>query len=317
MAKHRILLSVIVATKDRPDKIVPCIHSILCKSNPNFELLVIDQSKGTETRELAESIKDKRLQYIRIETVGKSRALNHGISLARGDIIVFTDDDCIVGRHWMRDIARQLTIHKDVVAVFGKTLPYQKSKHPNEVCPCVFTKHGRTQITKTPCAHDKYIGFGNNMAIRKPAFTNIGGFKTWLGPGSIGSNAEDAEMALRLLTNGHSVLYSPDMIVHHNKWLSADAMKVQNLSYILGETACYGFFYFKGHKFASPVITQNIRESVSDVKTCLKRFIFLQWRTQLLIDTLHIVRIAANKFKGLTLGFFYANVENIVNAFDR
>lgn len=108
--------------------------------------------------------------------------------------------------------------------------------------------------------HDKYIGFGNNMAVRKSVFDNLGGFRQWLGAGSVGKSAEDAEFAQRILIAGKTILYQPDIRIYHNKWLTSAAMKYQNLSYDCGEMACYGYFWAMGRSFAAPIIWRNIRD---------------------------------------------------------
>ena len=104
------------------------------------------------------------------------------------------------------------------------------------------------------------------MAIKAKVFQKEGLFKEWLGPGSIGSNAEDAEMINRCLIKGYKIGYDPLMIVSHDKWLNREQMIRQDWSYDCGGMACYGWFALSGFKFAKQIIKnifKNIRHNMT------------------------------------------------------
>lgn len=299
------MISVIIATKDRPGHIVVCLKSLLKNSFKQFEIILIDQSNNEQTRHTIQRIKNKKIVYLYHHHGGKSSALNKGISMARGDIYAFTDDDCLVDTHWLTNIQKTFDTHKNISAVFGKTLPYEPKKHREEICPCTFIYPKQRLITK-PCAHYKYIGFGNNMAVRASAIKKLGEFKEWLGPGSIGSNAEDAEFALRMLVKGHKILYDPSMIVYHNKWLTPNKMIKQNQSYACGEMTCYEYFHFQRHRFATPIVFNNIRDSYHKIRIILKRILFLQWNKRLIGDTRYFCIEITYRLRGIIIGLIYS-----------
>lgn len=166
-------------------------------------------------------------------------------------------------------------------------------------------------MTIKPCLHYQRIGFGNNMAIRASVLREIGRFKEWLGPGSIGGNAEDAEIALRMLVKGYKILYNPNMLVYHNKWLNNKEMKKQNLSYICGEMACYGYFHFHGRRFASPVIRSNLRDSYHGFRQIIKRIVSLRWSFALLTDTYGEFLKVVYRVRGLLVARYFSLVDPI------
>ena len=96
-------VSVVIATLDRPEKIPQAVASVLANDYPAFDLTVVDQSTTDETesalREVASA--DPRLHYLHVTEAGLSRARNTGIRETTGDIIAFTDDDCVVSDHWV------------------------------------------------------------------------------------------------------------------------------------------------------------------------------------------------------------------------
>lgn len=247
------MISVIIATKNRPSAIMRCVTSILSNTENNFEILIVDQSDTETTHAAITQLHNYRVHYLKDKKTGKSHALNIGIAHAKGDILAFTDDDCIVRNDWLSAIQKNTLDYVECSAFFGTTLPYQPNKHKGDICPSVFMQRKHKNITQ-PCRHSTYIGFGNNMAIRAQTIQTVGGFALWLGPGSVGSGAEDAEMALRILINNHVIHCDPKMIVYHNRWLRFIEAPKQALSYACGEVACYGYFSLQKFAFAYPVL---------------------------------------------------------------
>lgn len=266
------MISVIIATKDRPEKLNRCLSSFTHQSEKDFEIVVINQGAHFEI--------DKTVlyhlpsyRYIHNSKKGKSKALNVGISHARGSILAFTDDDCIASNTWIHTIKNMFRTHEKISAIFGKTVPFEPNKHIHETCPSIFLKKKMSVITR-PCIHYEQVGFGNNMAIRASVFQKVGKFSEWLGPGSIGSNAEDADIILRMLTRNYQILYCPRMLVSHNKWLNAHELYIQGLSYTCGELACYMYYQRLGHTFPRELVLRNFRDSYTDCKKYCKAFYY-------------------------------------------
>ena len=84
---------------------VDTVASILANTHPNFELVVVDQSKDNETLEALKPFgADPRLRYVKITTVGKGNALNAGLKETKGSVIAITDDDCTVPPKWLENL---------------------------------------------------------------------------------------------------------------------------------------------------------------------------------------------------------------------
>ncbi len=300
------MISVLIATKNRSTEIIPCVRSILNNSHKSFEILVVDQSATDDVGRKLRMLRDKRIRYLRHLSGGKTSALNSGLRVARGDLVAFTDDDCVADRSWLRTISRTFTKHPAVSMLFGKTLPLEPDKHPKETCPSTTERLARKLVT-APGFHGTLLGFGNNMAIRSSVLRKVGGFKTWLGPGSIGSNAEDAEIALRLLTHHQQILTEPDMVVYHNRWLSKRDMFRQHLSYITGEMACYTFYLLHGHIFAKSVVADNWNDSIDKTGRLIGRRNHQQTKT----SRASMIQIAAEwvaRIRGYVVGLIFGTI---------
>lgn len=283
-------LSLIIITKNRPQQLVTCLQSVHKSSYKNFELIVVDQSTGQGTAQknpqlLTALQKFPQVKYIQSKLSGKSRGLNLAIKLSSAPILAFTDDDCIVDEEWLQNVASSFREHPHVTAVFGRTLPFQPHKNKGLTCPATFTKKTPHFVTE-PCKHWKHIGFGNNMAWRKEFFKQHGLFKEWLGPGSIGSNAEDAEIALRALVNKKKIFYNPAILVKHNKWLNEKGLRKLNLSYICGEMACYGHLAENNISIGKTVVKNNWE----NIKYEMRRIKDASQLIKLVTKTIYLIR---------------------------
>lgn len=257
MNNHLPLISVIVATYNRPAKIIQLIHSLSHSSLKNFELIIIDQSDTANNSNAIKKFSSIITTLIYKHTpknVGKSRALNLGISLSRAPILAFTDDDCIVDKNWLKSIRDEFCLQADLVGIFGQIKPFQPNKHINMKCPSTFERKRRFR-TKKICIHWKKLGYGANMAFKKNAVIASGGFNTLFGPGSIGKAAEDANLCLKILKQNMLVTYSPAIIVFHNNWMSKKEYLKLHKQYTWGGIFCYMPYILRSKKILKMVLS--------------------------------------------------------------
>ena len=218
------MISILISTRNRPQKIKNCIKFILKNYFKKFEIILIDQSTNSKTKKIVKKIKARKIRYLKLNNKGKSKALNLTLKKATEEIFAFTDDDCIVDKNWLKNIYQSFQKNKNIVGVFGKVLPYRPQLNKNKVCPCTFLNN-KKRVISMPCYHAKNIGFGNNMAFRRNIFEEIGGFKEWLGAGSITLLMHLALLCLRVLLKDHKILYNPKVKVYHNRWLTKNQFK--------------------------------------------------------------------------------------------
>ena len=155
------------------------------------------------------------------------------------------------------------------------------------------------------------IGYGNNMSYRAEAFTKLGLFKEWLSIGSLGKSAEDAEFALRALIKEQKLFFNPQVMIYHNRWLSKAEMKKQNLNYMGGETACYGYFAFLGYKFASQVVIAAFSSSFHQFKLIVKSILKIEFNKSFFVDLYDFFNQFFARLRGLLIGFVYSFFDRI------
>lgn len=127
-------VSVVVATCGRPELVLDCIDSILKNDFDDYEVLVVDQdpARGLDPLLGKRFGKDPRVRYFFLEPPGLSRARNTGLEHARGQFVVFIDDDAEVERSWIRAYVDAFTsIHPTPGLVAGQIVPLWLSAKPS------------------------------------------------------------------------------------------------------------------------------------------------------------------------------------------
>jgi glycosyltransferase involved in cell wall biosynthesis len=72
--------------------LLQAVESVLAQTYDDYELIVVDDGSGPETRKALEPFMD-RIRYIYQENAGPSAARNHGIKESDGELVAFLDHD--------------------------------------------------------------------------------------------------------------------------------------------------------------------------------------------------------------------------------
>jgi glycosyltransferase involved in cell wall biosynthesis len=193
--------------------VVDTVLSILANSHPNFEIVVVDQSKDDETLKALESVgPDPRLRYVRSTTVGKGNALNTGLKETKGSIIVLTDDDCTVPPNWFEKFASVFVEYPQVAVAFCSV---EAGEHdPTAGFIPAYIPHGERMLTSM---HDvRHVrGLGAGSAVRRTMVEKIGCFDPMLGPGARFPSCDDRDIAARALLSRYHVYETSAIAVKH------------------------------------------------------------------------------------------------------
>ncbi len=206
-------VSVIVATRERPDDLARCLPTILANDYPNFEVVVIDQSTSAASGRVVAANDDSRLRYIRQRRVGKSVALNAALREVDGDIVAFTDDDCTAPPDWLSRAVTALESDPEVGIVYGPlvAVPHDTSEffvptyHPKRLRRLQGWR-GRIRL---------HVVVGANMVARKTTLDALGRFDECLGPGGSFRTGEDIDVGYRALRSGFAVVQDPTNPILH------------------------------------------------------------------------------------------------------
>lgn len=208
------LVSVVMCTRNRADLIGQAIDSVLANTHQSLEFTIVDQSDNDETGEIvrARAGTDSRLRYVHTPIAGLSRAYNIGIRESRGEILAFTDDDCIAPADWLSNIVRVFQDEPDVSLLYGQVLCAESLQDVEGVVPALHfpapEKLGRAYGFRV-------VGMGANFAARSSFFKKVGLFDQTLGGGGPLRSSQDYDIQFRAFRKGLVTMLSPDVWVSH------------------------------------------------------------------------------------------------------
>ncbi len=208
-----MLVSVIVATRNRPEHMARFLPTILRNEYPDFEVLVIDQSTTACCEEIISGLAPAEVRYFRQEGAGKSRALNLALSQARGEMLAFTDDDCTVPPDWLYRGIAAAARKPDAGIIFGSVTPGQHD--PSLTFVPAFTPDRYREVKGKWDRLCWSVVMSANMFVRRDCFDKIGGFDECLGPGARFRAAEDLDLPYRALKADITVVVDPDISLVH------------------------------------------------------------------------------------------------------
>jgi hypothetical protein len=90
------LLSIVLPTHDRPERLREAARSVLSQDYPSIELVVVDDGSTASTGQTLDQLtaQDRRVVVVRHQqSLGSAAARNAGLALARGELVAFCDDD--------------------------------------------------------------------------------------------------------------------------------------------------------------------------------------------------------------------------------
>lgn len=195
------MISVVVCTYNRCDSLKDTLDSLLNQKDKklfDYEVIVVDNNSKDKTKEVVQDYMPKfngRLKYILEPRSGKSYALNSGISAAKGEIIAFTDDDCLPQKEWLSRIRQMFKNNDKLDVVLGEAI----------------WDNGERMYREQAFLR----GNGLNMIFKRKSLDELGGFDVSLGPGSCGCSSEDRDLVYRAQRMGKNITLSNKIIVVH------------------------------------------------------------------------------------------------------
>jgi len=219
-------VSVIIGTYNRCDVLRGAIESLLNQDSGDtqYEVIVVDNNSTDDTRTVVENLRDKwgpnNLIYCFERTQGVSHARNRGITVARGRVIAFTDDDITPTRSWIASVRRGFEKFPDADCIGGKVLPQATTRFPVWLTAKHWTPLALLDLGDEAIDLDVRNGPGlvaANLAVRASVFADVGLFQPQLQrvKNSIGS-MEDHEFQLRLSDANKKLKYLPELVVRAN-----------------------------------------------------------------------------------------------------
>lgn len=200
------MISVIIVTYNRKVLLGQCLESLLGQDVQQYdEVVVVDNASTDGTYGFIKNLFKDRVKIIRsVCRIDLALCKELGVQSAVGEVIAFTDDDCIVPSGWLDKIRASIKVY-DVVG--GVVLPVKSVRFPGWWRPSLEWVLG---LNADPGQH--FLPVGSNIAFRREAFKTLG---VPLGTPFLGPYGEDNARLRASLRAGFKLGINKDMIVYH------------------------------------------------------------------------------------------------------
>jgi len=204
-----VKISIIIATHARPAPLARLLLSLEPQFVPgSHELFVGENGTSAPTQIANTGIALTHLYEVR---PGKCRIQNRAIKLAKGEILIFLDDDVVVTADYLDAVQDFFDSYPQFAAMKGRILPVED--------PLTVTGPAAPYLDLPIVDHGEEVlevggVLGANMAIRASALRMVGLFDERLGPGAAG-HEEETELSQRLTRAGLRIGYAPRALALH------------------------------------------------------------------------------------------------------
>lgn len=203
-------VSIVVPTYNRSYFIEKAFSSLVDQAYPKdrFEIIVVDDGSRDRTDEILERFRKSypSFRYFSQPNKGPAAARNLGIRYAKGDIILFMDDDCLADENWVTELVLGYGDER-VGGVAGKI----KYVPPDNNIANQFAARS-DGAGQAFCANGEINFFVTaNASFRRDVINQVGGFDETFPHAA----HEDVDLSHRIKQAGWKLVYSDDAVVHH------------------------------------------------------------------------------------------------------
>jgi GT2 family glycosyltransferase len=250
-------IAVAISTRNRPDALRRCLESLGTGRLRPDEVIVADQSDGTETSRVVEEAHagGLALRYVRARPGGLGAAQNDAVAATSSEIVAVLDDDCVADERWLELIAGAFADEPELALVAGRVLPLGPPLPGTYAVSSRLSTEAREFTGKELPWH---VGSGNNFAVRREWFERIGGCDERLGPGAPLRGGLDMDLFYRLLRAGGRARYEPGILVLHER-ATREGRLSRRPAYGFGMAAAIAIWLRDGDRFAWKVLGAWLR----------------------------------------------------------
>jgi glycosyltransferase involved in cell wall biosynthesis len=219
------LISVIIPTYNREDALRDSIADVLKQDYPNFEAIVVDQTathKPEIQQYLQEMSNQGKIRWFRVQWASLPGARNYAVRRAKGEIILFIDDDVQLPDNFLANHAKNYQEKPEIGAIAGRVFDRMKLNDsqgnliieqlpPEAMDPGIAWYY--IDLVHTVKPQQVLSARGCNMSFRREIFTQHGLKFDERFRGS--AVREESDFCLRLRSTGYKIWYDPEAHLVH------------------------------------------------------------------------------------------------------
>jgi len=221
------VFSIIIPTYNRPGQLADCLEALAQLDYPpdRFEVLVVDDGGAVSPASVVDRFQQcLAIRLIRQANAGPGSARNTGAKNAKGQILAFTDDDCLPQSDWLRTLAMRFLSASDSVFVGGHVVNLLVNNR-YAVASQLIVDMGHAYHNNDPERARFFTA--NNLAIPADRFRELGGFDVTFGT----TASEDRDICGRWLHRGYRMIFASEAVVGHAHRLTWRSFFWQHFNY--------------------------------------------------------------------------------------
>lgn len=201
-------VSAVIPTYNGTRYLAEAVHSVMAQTYEVLEIIVVDDGSQEDIEKILSPFFPK-VNYVRQENAGPAAARNHGISIAKGDLIAFLDDDDVwhptkiavqVSRLIENPRCALVYSYAELIDENGRVIPNEAPVPTEFPCGSVYLEFLRKNRINTPSV----------TLVRREVFEEIGLFDE----NKECISCEDYDLWLRIASN-YEVLFCPETIASY------------------------------------------------------------------------------------------------------
>ncbi len=202
-------VTVIIPVYNDYDRLLNCLQQLANQTYPRgkFDIIIIDNGSTIPVKgQLKNAFPTSNLSVLEEPKPGSYTARNSGILSAQGEIITFTDSDCLPALDWLEKGVQHLLAEPNCGLVGGRIKVFPRD--PNKMTAVEFYECNAAFPQEEYINHYHYSTTANLFTFRR-ILDEVGGFSDTL------KSAGDAEWGNRVYVKGYKLVYADDVIISH------------------------------------------------------------------------------------------------------
>ncbi len=205
----QVFVSVVIPVLNDAQRLAVCLGALRAQTYPKdlFEVIVVDNGSTDDIKSVIDEFKD--FTFVLETGRGPAAARNKGVTLARGEIIAFTDADCVPAPDWIEKAVKSMSNVPKCDVIAGKVELFFKDANNPKI---VELYESIWAFQQERCVEKSRFGVTANLITYKQVFKDVGLFDSNTFKTAAG---EDREWGNRVFSSGRRIVYADDVRVAH------------------------------------------------------------------------------------------------------
>ncbi|RLE73404.1 MAG: hypothetical protein DRJ37_00320 [Thermoprotei archaeon] len=232
-------VSIVVATRNCEKHVRDLMESLAKIVNEDIEVIVVDSSEDATPCIVSEY---SFVKLVKLNKLGLNVARNRGVKEATGDVIIFTDCDCIVPEEWVKNIL-EVFKRENAHVVGGSALNFYKGEslimdYANEGIWSIMPVYREKIVFDRDSFKKTRLPPGNNLSFKREIFD-----KGYFFDEEYRGGSDEVDLLWRLCRDGFKIVVDPSVYVYHKHRTSLLELFKQEFRYGMGH-----YIFFKKNK---------------------------------------------------------------------